>query len=212
MRQQRQNHRQRTLRPRWAARQIHDQRAAPCSAHRTAQCRKRRVQQPIGTHPFRQPVDHPFTNHPGSLRCHVSSGQSGASRGHNQICALGVTLQRPGNQIKLIGQGLRCHHTHSGVLQRPANSRPGEVGLLPTPAAVADRQHNGPNIGKKALSHAPSLTGFTPRFQELRFNCFLTIRIPGDEKIERSLPTGYQPEILDLFLNETLVVRTRQTL
>jgi hypothetical protein len=162
MRQQRQNHRQRTLRPRRAARQIHNQGAAPCPAHRTAQRRKGRVQQPIGTHPFRQPVDHPFTNHPGSLRCHVSSGQSGASCGHNQICALRVTLERRGNQIKLIRQCLRCHHAHSGVFQRPADSRPGEVGLLPSPAAVADRQHNGPNIGKRTLSHALSLRGYPP--------------------------------------------------
>jgi hypothetical protein len=68
-----------------------------------------------------------------------------------------MTAQRRNDQIQLIGQYLCCNPTHSSGLQQLADSRPGEVDLLSPPTAVADRQHNSANIGRKTLSHAPSL-------------------------------------------------------
>jgi hypothetical protein len=68
-----------------------------------------------------------------------------------------MMAQRCGNQIQFIRKRLPRHNSHPGSLQRPANRRSGEVDLLPPRAAVANRQHNGANIGRKTLSHAPSL-------------------------------------------------------
>jgi hypothetical protein len=76
-----------------------------------------------------------------------------------------MTPQRCGNQIQLIGQNLGRHHTDSSGLQQPANRRSGEIDLLPPRAAVAHRQYNGPNIGRKALSHASQSTGFAYSFR-----------------------------------------------
>jgi hypothetical protein len=163
--QQRQNRRQRTLRPRRAPWQVHNQSGSPRPAHRAAQRGKRRMQEPIGAHPFRQSVDHPFTDHPGSLWCHVAGGQPGPSSSHDQICALCITSQRRGNQIQFIGQYLRCNQTRFGSLQQLTDNRPGEVSLLPAPAAVADSQHNRPNIEKRTLSHVLSLRGLPPGFR-----------------------------------------------
>jgi hypothetical protein len=169
VRQQRQNRRQRTLRPRRTARQVHNQSASQRPAHRTAQRSKRRMQQPIGAHAFRQSVDQPFADQPRSLRRHVPRSQSCSARCHNQICALGMMPQPRCNQIHLIRQGLRRHHIHSGSRQQLANRRSREVDLLSPPAAVADRQHNGAHIGRKTRSHAPSLRVCSIGFRNFAF-------------------------------------------
>ena len=91
---------------------------------------------------------------------------------------LGMTAQRRGNQIQLIGQRLRRHNTHPGSLQRLADSRSGEVDLLPSRAAVADCQHNGANIGRKRLESRLPVYGFPPKFQKLRPNHFASRKEP----------------------------------
>jgi hypothetical protein len=157
MRQHRQNCRQRTLCPRRAARQVHNQRASQRPAHRPAQRSQRRMQQPIGTHPFRQSVDQPFTDQPCSLRRYIPRRQSRPPGCHNQTRTACMTPQRRSNQIQLIGQRLLRRNPHSCSLQQLADSRSREVYLLPPRAAVADRQHNSTKIGRKAQSHALSL-------------------------------------------------------
>jgi hypothetical protein len=76
-----------------------------------------------------------------------------------------MTPQRCGNQIQLIGQDFSRHHTDSCTLQQLADCRSREVDLLPPRAAVADRQHNGANIGKEILGHASQSTGFPHVFR-----------------------------------------------
>jgi hypothetical protein len=157
MRQQRQNRRQRTLCPRRAARQVHNQRPSQRPAHRTAQSGKRRMQQPIGAHAFRQSINQPFTDQPRCLRRHIPRSQPCSPCCHNEICAPGMKPQRRRNQVHLIRQRLGRHRANSGTLQQLANRRSREVNLLSSPAAVADRQHYRANIGRKTRSHPPSL-------------------------------------------------------
>jgi hypothetical protein len=171
VRQHRQNCRQRTLRPCRAAWQVHNQRACQRPAHSTTQRSKRRVQQPIGAHPFSQSVDQSFADQPRSLRSHIPGSQPRTPRCHNQIRTRCMAPQRRGNQIQLVGQCLLRRDTHSGGFQQLADSRSGEIDLLPPRATVADRQYNCTNIGRKALSHASSLRVST-KFQKIWPRCF----------------------------------------
>jgi hypothetical protein len=157
MRKHRQNRRQRALRSRRAARQVHDQGLSQRPTHRAAQRSKRRMPQSIRAHLFRQSVDQPFADQPGGLRSDVPRSQPGTPRSHNKVRALCVPSQRHGYQIQLIGQCLCRHQARTSGLQELADSRSGQIDLLSSRAAVADRQHNGANIGRKPLGHAPSL-------------------------------------------------------
>jgi hypothetical protein len=157
MRKQRQNRRQRALRSRRATRQVYDQRLSQRSAHRTAQRSKRRMPQSISAHPFPQSVDQPFTDQPGGLRSHVPRSQPCTPRSHNQVRTLCMSSQRYCYQIQLVGQCLCRHQARTSGLQQLTDGRSGQIDLLSPRAAVADRQHNGANIGRKPLGHAPSL-------------------------------------------------------
>ncbi len=165
VRQDRQNRRQRTLRPCRAPRQIHDQCLSQRPTYPTTQRSKRSMPQPLGAHTLRQSVDHPFTDQPRSLRRYIPRSQPRPSSSHNQTRTCRVTAQRRGNQIQLIRQSLRRHCTDASHLQQLANRRSREVDLLPSRTAVADRQHNCANIGKSVLSHAFQSTGFSFNFR-----------------------------------------------
>jgi hypothetical protein len=157
MRQHRQNRLQRALRPTRTSRQIHNQRLTQRPAHRSAQRSMRRMQQPVGAHPFRQPVDQPLANQLRRLRRHIPRGQPRPPRRHDQIYNFCVMPQRRGNQINLIRQCLARQHTSSSGLQNLTDSRPREVSLLSARAAVADRQHNRPDIRCETFTHPYSL-------------------------------------------------------
>ena len=189
VRQQWQNCRQRTLCPRRAAWQVHNQRACQRPAHSATQRSKRRVQQPIGAHPFSQSVDQSFADQLRSLRSHIPVSQPRPPRCHNQIRTRCMASQRCGNQIQLIGQRLLRLDTHSGGLQQLAYSRSGEVDLLPPRATVADRQYNCTNIGRKALSHVSSLRVSTKVSENLA-QVLLLQRGLKNERIERTMQTG----------------------
>jgi hypothetical protein len=103
-----------------------------------------------------------------------------------------MTPQPRRNQVYLIGQRLCRHHTHSGSLQQPANSWSREVDLLSSPAAVANSQHNGTNIGRKTWSHASSLRVSSIGFQKLPLNHFFTIIGTKNEKMDETMQIGYQ--------------------
>lgn len=176
MRQQRQDRPQRTLRPRRAARQVHDQCTSQRPADRPAQRRQRRTQQPLRAHPLRQPIHQPVTDQPRGLRSHVPRRQPRPSRRHDQSGPLRMTPQRRRNQIKLIRQRL-CHRDpHASSLQQQADSRSRQVDLLPPEAAVTDRQHNGTNIGRKCRDHAPSLRVSSPVSETSQANHFFRPR------------------------------------
>jgi hypothetical protein len=165
MRQHRQNRSQGTLRPGRAARQIHNQRPSKRSAHRTAERSKRSMQQAPGAHALRQSIDHSVADQSCSVRRHIPRSQTRSTRRHNQTRAGRMTPQRSGNQIQLIRQDLDRDLTDSSGLQQLVNRWSGEVNLLPPRAAVANRQHNGTRIGRKARSHDSQSTCFPLNFR-----------------------------------------------
>ena len=168
VRQHRQNRRQGALRPGRTARQVHDQRASKRPTHSTTQRCKRSMQQPLGAHALGQTIDHPFADQPRSLRRHIPRSQPRPTCSHNQSRTGRMTPQRCGNQIHLIGQNLGSNHTESSGLQHLADCWSGQVDLLPPRAAVADRQHNGANIGREDRSHVSQSTGFAHSFINFR--------------------------------------------
>jgi len=165
MRQHRQNRSQGTLRPGRTTRQIHDQRASQRPAHRTAERSQRSMQQSFSSHALRQSVDHSFADQPRSLRSHISRSQPRPTCSHNQVRACRMTSQGSGNQIQLIRQNLSRRHMNSSGLQQLTDRRSREVDLLSPRAAVAHRQHNGANVGRKARSHALQSTCFPHGFR-----------------------------------------------
>jgi len=165
MRQHRQNRGQRTRRPGRAARQIHDQRRSKCSAHRAAQRSQGSMPKSLSAHKLRQAINYPFADQPRGLRRHIPRSQSRPTRRHNQARTCRMTAQRCGDQIQFIGQNLRRHYMDSGSLQQLTDSWSRKVDLLPLRAAVAHRQHNGTNIGRKGWGHASQSTCFPRRFR-----------------------------------------------
>ena len=123
---------------------------------------------PPCAHALGHSVDQPFAYQPRSFRRHIPRSQPRPTCSHNQTRTGRMTPQRCGNQIHLIGQNLGSNHTHSSGLEQLADRRPGEVNLLPPRAAVAHREHNSTNIGRKALSHASQSTGFAHSFINFR--------------------------------------------
>jgi hypothetical protein len=169
MRQHRQNRREGTLRPGRTPRQVHDQRATKRPAHCTTERSKRSLQHPLGAHTLRQSVDHPFADESRGLRRHIPRSQPRPACRRNQDCTGRMTAQRRGYQIQLIGQNLGGGNTESSGLQYLADCRPRQVELLPPGAAVADRQHYGANVGRKARSHVSQSTGFASSFINFTF-------------------------------------------
>jgi hypothetical protein len=163
--QHRQNRRQRSLRPRRAARQIHDQRLSKRPTHRTTQRSKRSMPQALGAHTLRQSIDHPFTDQLRSLRRYIPRSQPRPSSSHNQTRTGRVTPQSRCNQVHIIRQNLVRHHNHPSDIQQLTNCGPGKVDLLPSRTTVADRQYNCANIGENVLSHASQSTGFSFNFR-----------------------------------------------
>jgi hypothetical protein len=212
VRQQRQNRRQGTPRPCRAARQVHDQRGSQCPAHCATQRSKRRMSQSLSAHPLRQSIDYSFTNQLRGLRRHIPCSHPGSTRGHNQICILRMAPQRRSNHIQFVGQYLCRHNAYPGILQQLADSRPGEVDLLPPRAAVADRQHNGANIGRKTLGHALSLR-VSPTLSETSDPVIYSAKLSTkNEKIEGTMQTGARNRQLRSICYATFAPRTRQTL
>ncbi len=157
MRQHRKNSPQRRPRTCGTSRQVHDQGSPSRPAHRPTQRRQRSMQQAIGPHPLRQPLNQPVAHQSCRFRCHIPSSQPSPARRHNKLCLRRTLAKRASDQLQLIRQRLRLDGFDTRLLQQLHNRRAGEIHLPPIETAVADRQYNRVRIGRKSLYHSRSL-------------------------------------------------------